>query len=832
MPDGTGPGSQGAEPPPRPIVLVALCLVGGMALGLNFAPPGWFAAALALAAAGIAGGNLWRSRRIRGPRLGDGRWLLLAVAALGMWQGARLERGDRMALDFIEGWPADEVAIVQGVLAEEPIERAERIELVLRDVQVASTRVEGAARRMPMQAIVSVREEAAAALRALPGGLPYPGRSVRVTGRLRPAQQQTNPASFDGPLYSRSQNVGMRIAAYEADAVQLGPGAQGPATALRRLMRAARGAISGNIATHLPEREAGLARALFLGETQWLAPNAHESFRNTGLIHILSVSGLHTAIVLVILFGFARLCGLGPRGCLVFGAVGLLLYLALTGFRPPVMRATVMALFVIGGLALGRVATGLASAGLAAFVTLLIDPRNLLRVDWQLSYVCMLAIVLFAAPLHELLFPAMLREHKSTLRHALNKYLCLPLAVTLAVQMGIIPLQVWHFQQVNLLAPLSNLASAALTFFSVLGAMGTGLLGALPGVGTAFGVVAEASLAGLLWIVDWLATLPGGVLHYPALAWPVGLVYCALLLGGAWLLHGRAAEGQMDARQRAGGWMCLTALVAVLVWAPRLATAAQLGGLNVYVLDVGQGDGTIVRFPNGATMVVDAGKQTPSDHGKLTLAPALEAFGVQRIDCLVATHADADHIGGIPWLLDHFEVGTLLLGPDVRESEVFAALQRRQHRAETVLRGTGGGQLEGFGAAQVRVLGPVEGMQGNDASIVLELKLGECELLLTGDLEDAGEQALLAEGVFHDVEVLKVGHHGSGGSTGEALLAATRPELAVISVGRRNAYGHPAKSVLDRLDQHGAGIARTDRMGALWIATNGRRVSLFRYVGP
>ena len=834
------PPPRAAGPPPRPIVLVALCLVGGLCAGMAFTPPAAVLFALTLVGVVACTLNLIRSRKIRGPLLGSGAWLLLAVAALGLWQGTRLELSDTQALNFIETWPAADLAVVQGILAEEPVERADRIELTLRDVEVASARVGGESRRMPMHAVVSVRDAAAASLRALPGGLPFPGRPVRVTGRLRPSQAQTNPASFDGALYSRSQNIGMRLGVYEASALQIAPAPDTLATSLRRVMRAARAGIAANLAAHLSPAHAGLARALLIGETQWLPPSAYESFRQTGLIHILSVSGLHTAIVLAILLACARLAGLGPRACIACGILGLLLYLALTGFRPPVMRATVMAIFMLSGFTLGRVATPLASAALAAFVTLLLDPRNILRVDWQLSYICMLSIVLFAAPLHELLFPFMQRTpspadpdtHPPPPRHYTDKFLSLPLSVTLAVQIGIIPLQVWHFQQVNPLAPLNNLLSATLTFFSVLGALGAGLFGAVPFLGAAFGALAEGSLAALLWTIDQLARLPGGVIHYPAMAWPLAFIYCLLLLGGAWLLFGRAPEARLDPRQRASGLVSLVALFALMLWAPLFATRALASGLNVYVLDVGQGDGTVVRFPNGATMVVDAGKNTPHDHGKLTVGPALAAFGVERIDCLVATHADADHIGGIPWLLDHFPVQTMLVGPDERDSGIYDAMEARMTRVPTVLRGSGGGTLQGFGGVSARVLGPVPGLEGNDASIVLELKYGDCEMLLTGDLEARGEKKLLTENQMRDVEVLKVGHHGSNSSSTDALLAAIRPELAVISAGRRNIYGHPAPEVLSRLQEHNAAIARTDQMGAIWIATNGRRVSVFRYIGP
>lgn len=581
------------------------------------------------------------------------------------------------------------------------------------------------------------------------------------------------------------------------------------------------------------------ARALLLGQAHRMTEPHRNRFTETGLAHLLAVSGLHTGFMLLIVLALSRVVGLGPHGCAWVGMVSVVLYAGLTGFRPPVVRASTMAVFILAALTMARYTSSLAALATAAFVTLLVDPRNILRVDWQLSYVCVLSIILLTGPIYAVL-PGGAKSRFLDPAHTdpepwwrpwVRYYLVLPVAVVLAVQLGLIPFQLYYFRQFNWLAPITNTAGLALTLAGMTASLATATLGWIPGLGKASALASDAALAGLNGMARWIHDDGLGMLHMRPLGIPALGIYYALLLGGGFLRTGRGEHGGLDGRQRASLFIRTAGMVALLVWAPRADRSDQ--GLDLYMLDVGQGDALVVRAPTDRVMVVDAGAGHPLQAGRNVVAPFLQCIGRRRIDCLVATHADADHIGGMPYLVRHFEIGLMLEGPDQSDSQVYQALLRqRQDRPIQTRRVRSGHQLDGFEPVEIRLLGPPAGVtDGNNASLVILLTLGEVKILLAGDLEASGEAKLLRPNPAGDIDVLKVGHHGSASGTTREWLQALRPEVALISAGRNNPYGHPAPEVIERLKQARALPCRTDRQGAIWVHTQGQRIRVFRFAG-
>ncbi len=826
------------QPPPRPMVLVALAHLTGLVAGLALVPPAAPAALVALALTAWGGWHWWRARRIHGPPPGAGWALLAAVAALGLWQGTALERGDQRAAATFEPWLTEPAVILDGRVAEPARIHPDRVELLLDRVRLEG-RARGAEGAGGLGVLLRVEGAALGELLAAGDGEPLVGQRLRATGWLRPAAAQSNPSSFDAAGYWRGRGAGARMMVETAGRIELAAPPGGPRAWIERPMRRLRAWIGARYDARLGERPAALARALVLGEAHRLDDHERERFRQAGLSHLLAVSGLHTGIILMLLLGAGRALFLPPRAVALLALGGLLFYMALTGFRPPVVRAGVMGGFLLVGFMLGRVATAPASLATAAFATLLLDPRNLLRLDWQLSYVCVLGLVLAAPPIYEWATGSGRRgggpvEPPAPLRLWVNHWLIAPVVASLAVQLALLPVQAACFREVNALVILSNVAGIHLTVATVTGAVATAALGGLGWLGE-----------GLAWasgmLLEALHATAGGLGHWrPArLDLPVFpplavAAYYGLLLSGGWLGGGRGREGELDLTQRRSMSRRLHAapllLGLVIVWLPAV-DAGHTDWLDLYMLDVGQGDCLVVRC-GGRTLVVDAGAGHPADRGRMTVAPFLQSLGVRRIDWLVASHADADHIGGMAALVERFEVGALVEGPDVAGTAAFAELRRAAaERGVPEIAARPGARLGGFEPAEVVLLGPLPGLDNNDASVVMRVELGEVQLLLAGDLELAGEEALLAAGLVDDVEVLKVGHHGSRGSSGAALLAAARPELALISVGAGNRYGHPAPQVLERLAEVGAVALRSDHLGAVWLRTDGRRIEIRRYGG-
>jgi beta-lactamase superfamily II metal-dependent hydrolase len=252
--------------------------------------------------------------------------------------------------------------------------------------------------------------------------------------------------------------------------------------------------------------------------------------------------------------------------------------------------------------------------------------------------------------------------------------------------------------------------------------------------------------------------------------------------------------------------------------------------LTVAFLDIGQGDAILIRSPGGMTMLIDGGNSDKD--GREVILPKLREWGADRLDVMVATHPDADHIGGLPFVLENFEVGSVALTGQLHSTQVYERfltdIRDRQVSAIPVRTGT---SIPFDSAVTVEVLGPDDRFvqdedEANDASIVIRLTYGQASFMLTGDAEDAEETAILAGGADLRSAVLKVGHHGSRSSTGEAFLSAVDPQIGVISAGEDNRYGHPHQDVLDRLSQHGVTVYRTDLSGTITITTDGSTISV------
>jgi competence protein ComEC len=276
----------------------------------------------------------------------------------------------------------------------------------------------------------------------------------------------------------------------------------------------------------------------------------------------------------------------------------------------------------------------------------------------------------------------------------------------------------------------------------------------------------------------------------------------ALALGlAAW--HARTTRLRLARRLGLAAGALALASALLTLW-PALRPAD--GRLRVSVLDVGQGEAIVIEAPDGRTVLVDAGAGGPYrlDAGERVVAPFLWNRGILKLAAVVVTHADIDHAGGMAAVRELFAVADAWDGAPER------------------------GPLALGGALLTPLAAAASGR--NDAARVLRVELGRVTVLLTSDIEGPGEQALLTSGVALDAAVLKVPHHGSRTSSGPELLAAVRPAIAVVSVGVRNAYGHPDPGVLARLTAAGADLYRTDRDGAVLLETDGRTLDVTRWV--
>ena len=277
-------------------------------------------------------------------------------------------------------------------------------------------------------------------------------------------------------------------------------------------------------------------------------------------------------------------------------------------------------------------------------------------------------------------------------------------------------------------------------------------------------------------------------------------------------------------------WVSGVVAVGLLVlwaWSPR--DLPDHGTVQVTFLDVGQGDAALVETSDGRAMLIDGGGASESyDLGRVAVAPLLWDRGIRRLDVVVATHPQQDHIGGLAFVVDKFQIGEFWTNGVVREAAFFHRVEEALHRRHVMVRAVSDAEQEVvFGACHIRVMNPrresraglveASGKQLNNRSVVFRLECGGTVLLFTGDIEQEAEASLVRSGESLKASVLKVPHHGARGSVDESFLRAVHPQVAVVSVGAGNPYGHPAPDMLEAYSRLGIQVLRTDRNGAVMV---------------
>lgn len=625
-------------------------------------------------------------------------------------------------------------------------------------------------------------KDPSARLAVAPKPTSRPGQLV-VSGRLVAPEGRRTPGGFDQAAWLRAQGgvfLPTPTAVLVAAKVR-GSQAEG---GLRGWFR--RGLTAG-----LPAREAALMTAIELGDRNDIGREEftegygiRDGFNRSGLAHLMALSGQNVALITVVLiwlFGWLRWPPLWRYG---MPALLLLPYLALVGVSPSITRAVIMGFTVLAALAVGRGRPDpFGLLALTAVVCLLLFPLWLLDIGFQLSFLAVLALTL-----------SMKAAGKLPERWPL--WLRLALVATVLAELGTLPVIAATFGQLPMVGLPANLAAGAvMTALVPLGFL-AGLLGPAAAVINPLVGLLAALLLGIVKVFGQAPVLTWGQVSSAGF---VAYAVCAAA-GVLWLW------GRVPLRTVLGVALACTLLT---VLPGRLHPAREI----VY-LDVGQGDATLVRLPH-LTVLVDAGGSVGSDYdvGGKTVVPALRALGVRKIDVVIGTHADTDHMEGISGVLRALPVGELWIGQRKTDDPVLTAVLDAAQEAGVPVREVRRGDQIASDGVSLTVLWPtgqVWSTEDNENSVAVRLESGSWHTALLGDLPDPAEHFL---GLGH-LNLLKVAHHGSRFSTDAELLRETAPADAVISVGR-NTYGHPNPEMLTRLTTAGAKVWRTDQLGTI-----------------
>jgi competence protein ComEC len=550
-------------------------------------------------------------------------------------------------------------------------------------------------------------------------------------------------------------------------------------------------------------------RAITLGDATALRADAevNTALGMSGVAHIVAVSGMHVSFLISMLSYAVR----SRTGRVLVSAPALLAFMAVTGFSPSVCRAVIMQLFVITAPIARRRGDSLTSVFAALMLILSFDPSLISKIGLQLSFLSTLGIVTISPRIQKAMqdFGETRRELKKPVPRAVYSFITASLATTLGALVPTMPLIAYYFGYVSLLAPVTNLVTLWAAAFCFCGGLVAGLLGLI--------FVPLAKVAALLaslpadWIIfaaKMIARVPFGTMYTSniyILAW---LVYCYLVFAVFIFLRG---ELKKLVYPICG---CAVALGLALL----LTAASPRAGLAVTAIDVGQGQ-SIVISDGMATAVIDCGG-TGFPSPAVRAAEFIQAEASPPIELLILTHFHADHAEGVPELLAREVVGTLIIpdpelgGWDELTEAVITSATARGIEIIIVYETL---TLD-FGASRLTIYPPFgDGTEENEFGLTILVTSGDWDALITGDMREETELQLLEREELPDIELLVAGHHGSKYSTSEDILEVTRPEVALISVGSRNRYGHPAPETLARLDEYGVSVYRTDLQGNITI---------------
>ncbi|CCQ94267.1 membrane hypothetical protein [[Clostridium] ultunense Esp] len=540
----------------------------------------------------------------------------------------------------------------------------------------------------------------------------------------------------------------------------------------------------------------------------------------------MAISGFHVTVVIGGLLLLLHFLGLTRERSYDLLLLFLPFYALLTGASPPVLRAVTMGFLYLLAKRFHQSYSAIKAISLSFIGMTLLDPRQVLGLGFQLSFFVTFFLLLFTRPLSDRIRRLIPR---------IPEWLSISTAVLILAQAISFPLLLKATHQWSFLVLPANLLLVPIFAFLIPWGYLSLLLSLLsPEAGKLLSLPLEGVMSIIHDGISGFGNLPSfffSISDPPTWGWILYLLF--LLFFFSFLLKEEQREGTASLFVYRDLLLSFLFLLLFFFLPPFLSLFHQ--EVRITFFDVGQGDAILIQAPNGGNLLIDGGgvsfkpeeewrrRKHPFEVGADLLVPALRAMGVNRLDWVVATHGDADHIGGLKEVISSIPVKHLLGNGLSPTTELERDLWREgEVRSIPAFRAIPGEFLHWGKQVTLSIHGPAssgsENKAGeNNASVLLFLQAYGRKILFTGDLEAEGEKEWIDRVGPLDLDLLKVGHHGSKSSTSEEFLDATRPEAAIISVGKMNRYGHPSPEVLKRLEERGIKILRTDQLGAIQV---------------
>ncbi len=644
------------------------------------------------------------------------------------------------------------------------------------------------------------------------------GKTIVVKGKAQRFSGARNPGNFDAKVYYGKQKIYGMVWSTEIVCVT------GKENTLLEALYGLRRAWKGMIVKHMSEENGSVLCAMLLGETEGMEEEMKELYQKNGISHILAISGLHISFIGLGIYRLLRKAGLpyGVSGVLALAVLGG--YVLMIGISVSVFRAFMMLLFRIGADMSGRVYDMLTALMVSAALLIWYQPLFFLDAAFYMSYGAVLGI-LFPLPKF--------------------KKIAIPKGVLASVAINgiLFPVLLWFYFEFPLYSILLNLVVIPLVpvvlAFGMFGSLGY-LFWEPLGSGMLF--LCDKILQLFARLGEIAAELPLARIVFGKPEWWKGLLYYGVLVIGLALFcrckrvyeqKEGAPRQKMHFRKQGMRFLPGIVSIAFSLFVVCLFTKFPNGKLQVTMLDVGQGDCIFMKGPTGSTYLIDGGSSDVERVGKYRMEPFLKSQGVANLDYVFVSHGDSDHYSGIAEMLERqrfgVKIGMLVLPSNYKRDEKLVALAKLAWEQSVEVAVMDSGTVITEKELNIRCIWPdTSGLLGNAGSMVLSVTFGQFDMLLTGDVEGEGEEALVQKLKGKSYEVLKVAHHGSKNSTGEAFLKIAQPDISLISAGRDNSYGHPHTETLERLKGAGSKIYKTMDAGAIQLEITKTTIDIFQ----
>ncbi len=648
------------------------------------------------------------------------------------------------------------------------------------------------------------------------------GDKVQIIGDLKKVYGASNPQEFDYSKYLKKEGVFSSISADKITVIEK--------NTLKdfnyNLIEIRKGLLS-SLYNSIPKESASVIGSLVFGAKATPVPkDIRDDFTNLGLAHVLAASGMQitlimtTGLLLIRLSKINKLLGI----CLIIPVI--IFYMFLTGLPPSILRAGILNIIILLVQYKRENADTYKVLFLVSFGIIIFNPISLFDIGFQFSVLATFGLLYVSKIMEE-------------------KLIFLPLVISATVsmiisaQIMVLPLQLYYFGQYSLIFLPANLLASLfvdlLTYLSII----TLIIGQIvPFISNIFGTILFYILSLFIGLIDYLSLIPFSVSYVKKPEIATVLIFYILIFIIAEFLKEESLSFKAFKQKK---FLLLISSILFLSSFSLYSYYQSLNILKVTFINVSQGDSTLIQTPKGENILIDCGQAYTIQRGEKTInynaaekyiVPYFRHNGITKIDKLILTHPDIDHIGGCETLIDNFEVLEVWDSGQTDDSKPYSSLLKRILEKEIPLKVVNYGDSYTENNLDLKVINKIDTQDtefksyNNNYAIALKLSYLNTSFLFMSDIEKESEESILTYSEDLKVDVLKVGHHGSKTSTTDDFMSMVRPEYSVISVGAKNRYGHPYPDVLERLHYFGSKVYRTDNDGGVIFKTDGEKIDI------